>query len=80
MNFRVEGSTAITRDVLQGAVRLLLFEGCAKHLDARVALHVERTWAISDSVPIEENQNRRLQAPSELIGRNLFGQVGKKLR
>ena len=43
LTLRVERSSAGIRDGFHGTVRLLLFEGCAKLVDARVAVHVERT-------------------------------------
>ena len=41
-----------------GTVRLPLFEGGAKPVNATVAVHVKRTWAVGDRVPIRETQNR----------------------
>ena len=43
MPFQVERSSADVRDGFYGAVRLLLFESCAKPVDSSAALHVERT-------------------------------------
>ena len=43
MPFRVERSSADIHDGVHGTVRLLLFEGDAKPVDASVAVHVERT-------------------------------------
>ena len=43
MPLRVERSSADISDEFQGTVRLLLFEGGAKPVDASVAVHVERT-------------------------------------
>ena len=59
MSFRVEHSSADVRDGFDGTVLLLLFEGGAKPVDANVAVHVERTWPVGDSVPNGEKQNRR---------------------
>ena len=43
MPLRVERSTADTRNGFHGTVRLLLFEGGAKLIDASVTVHEERT-------------------------------------
>ena len=43
MTLRVDHISADRRDGFQGAVRLLLFEGGAKPVDASVTVHVERT-------------------------------------
>ena len=40
---RVERSLADTRDGFRGTVRLFLFKGGAKPVDAGVTVHVERT-------------------------------------
>ena len=59
MPFRLERGSADIRDGFYGTVLLLLFESGAKPVDASVAVHVERTRTVGESVPIGENQNRR---------------------
>ena len=59
MTLRVERGSVNIRVGFRGTVRLLLFEGGAKPVDASVTVHVERARAIGDRVPIGENQNRR---------------------
>ena len=59
MPLRVERSSADMRDGFHVTVRLLLFEGGAKPVNASVTVRAERARAIGDSVPIGENQNRR---------------------
>ena len=72
MPIRVERSSADIRDGFHGTVRLFLFEGGTKPVDARVVVHVERTWAVSDSVPIGENQNRRSRKLRQDFSRKVF--------
>ena len=58
MPLRVESSSSDIRDGFHGTVRLLLIESGAKPVDASVTVHVERTRAVGDSVPIGENRSR----------------------
>ena len=57
--FRVQRIAADVCDGFRGTICLLLFGDCAKPVDVSVAVHVERTWAVGDSVPIGENQDQR---------------------
>ena len=46
MSFRVERSSADVCDGFYEAIRLLLFESGAESIDAGVAIHVKRAWAV----------------------------------
>ena len=59
MPFRVQRSSADVRDGFYGAVRLLLFESGSEPIDAGIAVHVKRAYAVGDGVPIRENEDRR---------------------
>ena len=59
MPFRVERSSADERDGFFGVVRLLLFESGSEPVDAGVAIHVKRSCAVDDGVPIRENEDQR---------------------
>ena len=59
MALRVVRSTADMRDEPHGAVHVLLLEGGDNPVDASVAVHLERTSAVGDSVQTAEIHNRR---------------------
>ena len=75
MPLRVERSSTDMRDGFHGTVRLLLFEGGAKPVYASVTVHVERTRAVGDSVPIGETRIGGV-ASSARISRTIFPIAG----
>ena len=72
MPFRVESSSADSRDGFYRAVRLLLFESGSESVDAGIAVHVKRACAVCDGVPIRENVERRGREFRQKFSHQLF--------